>query len=844
MALLGAVISTNAGAQGLKGLFKKQESKQSSDTVSKKIEKPKGFRSVITKDAKTSKGIITIHMVKESLYLQIPKDLLGKPMLLASRVSATSDNRDVIAGQMPNNPSLIEWTMDNDKVYMSVVNNDGICDQNESIYDGFIRNSLNPISKVFPVKCYSDDSLSVVIDVTKFFCSDDKMISPFIPSSPFDALFGLKRMKGQFKAELSSIIGFKSFEKNFNIKSRLAYSVDGEPFTADVTTSVVLLPNEPMAPRYSDNRVGYFTDSKTIFSLKKDYVQRERYINRWRLEPKPQDVERHKRGELVEPVKPIVYYIDPSFPEPWRRFMKEGVEDWQMAFEKVGFKNAIIAKDYPKDDPDFNPEDIRYSCIVYAPSGTANAMGPSWTDPRSGEIIQGSVYVYHNVTSLLHNWRFIQTSTVDPKAREEVFSMDVMGPLVRYLIAHEIGHTLGLMHNMRGSYAYPVDSLRSPSFTEKHGTTSSIMDYARYNYVAQPGDGVTQLLPPRIGPYDFYAIKFGYAKIYGADTPESEKPVLNEWLMAKCNDPEYKFGEQAIFGLSDPASQTEAIGNDAMKASMYGIKNLKIITDSLLAWTAKDGEDYSYTTKMYKEVQRQFQRYIGHCVIYLGGYYINYSVKGDGQKEFEAVSKSDQKRALKFILENIYNYPSWIKNRELLSHLTVDSDNVSEFQASAMRYLMSPTVLGKLGTIATLSSDPYTQQDYMKDLYNGVWSKTIKGQTLNDNDKTMQYIYVQSLLGSLDILRDAPSKPKSFALNDYSYEMPPFEELCNRDEALQKSMTMQTKEARVRILSKPILYSTLKNLKRLLATASNQGNADSRNHYSYLLSEIERCEKR
>ncbi len=844
LTIVAIVCISNATAQSFKGLIKKQDSTQSVDSTSSKSESVKGYRSVITKEAKSSEGIINIHMVNETLYLEIPKKLLGKPMLFASRVSATSNNSDVIAGQMPSNPTLIEWNLDNEKIYLNIVSHQGVCDENESLYSGFVKNNINPISKVFPIKCYSDDSLSVIIDVTKFYCSDDKMISPFIPSTPFDALFGLRRMKGQFKQELSSIIGFKSFENNFNVKLRLAYLVDGEPFTADITTSVVLLPDEPMLPRYSDRRVGYFTDSKTYFSFNVDYVKNVKYINRWRLEPKAEDIEKHKNGELVEPQKQIIYYIDPSFPENWRSFMKQGIEDWQMAFEEIGFKNAIIAKDYPENDPEFDPEDIRYSCIIYSPSGMANAMGPSWTDPRSGEIIQGSVYVYHNVTSLLHNWRFIQTSTVDTKARDEVYDMEVMGPLVRYLIAHEIGHTLGLMHNMRGSYAYPVDSLRSPSFTEKHGTTSSIMDYARYNYVAQPGDGVTQLLPPRIGPYDKYAIKFGYARLYDADSPEREKEIINDWLISKCNDPEYKFGEQTIFDISDPSAQTESIGDDAMKASYYGIKNLKIITDSLLSWTAKNGEDYSYTSRMYKEVQRQFQRYIGHCTVYIGGYYINYSVKGDGQKEFNPISKNDQQRALNFILDNIYDYPLWIKNNELLSHLSVESDNVSDYQASVMRYLMSPTVLGKLGTISNISENSYSQEEYMKDLYNRVWYKTINRSSISENDKAMQYIYVQSLLGSLDILRDAPVKPKSLSINDYSYELPLLHKLYSEQDLKDISMTMQTKEARVRIMSKPVLYSTLGNLEKLLRKASKTANLDNRAHYSYLLSEIERSVNR
>ncbi len=822
--------------QRLKTLVKKDSAPVNVEIP--KQEEKKGYSSTITKDAKSSKGLIDIHMVKNLLYLEIPKEIMGKPMLFGAKVSQTSDNKDVIAGQMPSDPILVEWSYDDEKVYLHNILGKNICEGQESIYEGFKNNNISPILKAFPIKCYNGDSTKIVIDVTKYFCSDEKPLSPFIPASPFDALFGLNRMKGSFKADMSSIVSFKSFPQNFVISSRLAFSVSDQPFTAVVTASMVLLPKEPMKPRYSDSRVGYFTDTKQVFTTKEDHVKNLKFINRWNLEPKEEDVERHRRGELVEPKKQIVYYLDPAFPKEWRQYMKEGIEDWQMAFEKIGFKNAIVAKDYPTNDPDFNPDDIRYSCIRYASSGTANAMGPSWTDPRSGEIIQGSVYVYHNVLSLLHNWRFIQTSTVDPKARERVFGMDVMGPLLRYLIVHEVGHTLGLMHNMRGSYAYPVDSLRSPSFTAKNGTTSSIMDYARYNYVAQPGDGVTYFLPPRIGPYDMYAIKFGYARIYEAKTPEEELPVINNWLKEKCNDPIYKFGEQAIFDVTDPSAQTEAIGDDAIKASYYGIQNLKMITNNLLAWTYKEGENYDFTARMYNEVQKQFQRYIGHCMVYLGGSYINYTVKGDNQKESEPVSKKKQKEALKFIIDQINDYPNWVKNKTLLDQLTLEGDNVSDFQSRTMRNLLSPTRLGKIGTLAKFSADPYTQKEYLKDIYTQIWDKTIKGASLSSNDKLMQYLYLHSLLGALDMLPNEPVKSKDLTSIDDQIEVPYF-----RQSEVERNMTISTKESDVRIMSKPFLYTQLQDLNRLLSSRVMTSVGEQKEHYQYLLFELKKLMK-
>ncbi len=789
-----------------------------------KKDSSKEYSGIITKDATSSKGVIDIHMVKNTLYLEIPLKIMGKPMLFSSKVSQISDNRDVIAGQMPIDPMNIEWSYDSERVYMHEDNNNKLCNPNESIFNGYISNNLTPIFKAFPIKCFNTDSSAIVIDVTKYFLSDEKPFSPFLEASAYDALLGNRRMSGSFKADMSSILSFNSFPENFNVTSRLVFAVSKQPFTAIVTSSMVLLPEQPMRARYADKRVGYFTDDKKNYTTTENYIKDVQFINRWKLEPKAEDVEKHKRGELVEPKKQIVYYLDPAFPQEWRSFMKEGVEDWQKAFEKVGFKNAIVAKDYPTDDPNFDPLDIRYSCIVYATSDFANAMGPSWTDPRSGEILQGSVYVYHNVLSLLHNWRFIQTATVDPKAREKVYSMDVMGPLLRYLIAHEIGHTIGLLHNMRGSYAIPTDSLRSPSYTQKYGTTTSIMDYARYNYVAQPGDGVTQFLPPRLGEYDYFAIKYGYSTLYEAATPEDETKILNSWLTAVCNNPIYKFGDQAIFNLRDPAAQSESLGDDAIKASDYGIKNLKLLVKNLIDWTTEDGETYDFASKKHEEVQFQFKRYLKHSSVYLGGYYINYSVKGDGQQEIIPVSKKKQKEALKFILDQLYDYPNWIMNKELDFKLAYSSENILSIQKSTLRSLLDISTLGNIGSMAEISNDPYTQKEYLEDIYKTVWNKTNNAKPLNENDKIMQYVWLHSLLGSMQLLPTEATKTKLTGPLEIGH---------------QNSMNMSTKESNFNILAKPLFFSQVSNARRTLKAAIAQGVAKDKEYYQYLLYELE-----
>lgn len=779
------------------------------------------YDETITKDAVSSNGIINIHLVKGTLYLEIPKKIMGKPLLFASKVSGTSNNKDVIAGQMPVDPLLIEWSYDSERVYMHENVSNNICDSSESIVQGYRKNNINPVFRAFPIKCFNNDSSAIVIDVTKYFLSDQKPFSPFIPASPVDAMLGNKKMSGSFKQELSSILSFKAFPQNINITTRLVFTVGAEPFTAEVTSSMLLLPDKPMKPRYADKRVGYFTCNKKFYTSKQDYIKDLKYINRWRLEPKKEDIKKHKSGGLVEPEKQIVFYIDSAFPKEWRPFIKQGVEAWNVAFEKAGFKNAIVAKDYP-DSPDFDPSDIRYSCIIYSPSEFANAMGPSWVDPRSGEIVQGSVYVYHNVLSLLHGWRFIQTAAIDPKARAKVYDMELMGPLLRYLITHEVGHTLGLMHNMRGSYAFPTDSLRSPYFTSKYGTTASIMDYARCNYVAQPGDGVRDLLP-KLGEYDIFAIKYGYAPVYNTKTPEDEFLILKKWVTSVAKDPVFKYGEQQLLG-KDPASQSESLGDDAVKAGYYGIENLKILTNNLISWTSEDGESYDYTELMFKEIHKQFVKYINHCITYIGGQFINNAVAGDGQKEVEPVSVNKQKEALNFVLKQIYEYPDWILNKDIIFQMPLNIETISSYPSTVIKGLLGKAKIAGIGTLEKITDNPYTVKEYLDDIYLFIWNKTIENRQLDEKDKALQYVWIHTIMDELSMLSPEAGNKSAFRSNDMILA--------------KEVMNSNSKESYVKIVSRPILFSELQKAYNLLNDSLTNSCLADREYYKYLLYEI------
>ena len=497
------------------------------DAMAKKKKKTPAIANVLQKDSvnadykkatqggKTMQGLFNvIYKSKEGkLLFEMPDTAFHRTYMLSSRVAATSDTQDYVAGQMSTSPILICFTKDERNVYLHKMQYMDMVVEGDPMASSFQKNFLHPILKAF--KITATNGKNVVIDVTSFFGGNEKCISPIKESNPVSKLLGSDNgLKGTFVSEASGISEVKAFEKNIEIKSMLTYNTTGaiqKPYTLMMHRSLFVLPEDPMPRRLQDNRVGYFYSDQYIYSTNKDRIEDQTYIHRWRLEPREEDRDRYFHGELVEPARPIVFYVDSAFPEKWRSTIKEGIMEWNRAFEKAGFKNAILAKDYPKNDPNFDPDDMRYNCFKYAATSTANAMGPSYTDPRTGEILAADVIWYHNIVSLLHNWRFVQTGTVDKRVRAVTFDDNLMKESIKYAASHEVGHTLGLMHNMGASYSFPVDSLRSPSFTQKYGTTPSIMDYARNNYVAQPGDlerGV-KLTPPDLGVYDIHAIHWG-----------------------------------------------------------------------------------------------------------------------------------------------------------------------------------------------------------------------------------------------------------------------------------------------------------------------------------------------
>ena len=843
----------NASTEAKVFPWKKNKKKETTEEVSKT-----DFEKIASESNLISRGMFNVYAQDGKYYFEIPVSLLQRDMLVVNklqRVPFELNDAGVSRGTNYETQMIrFEWNKEEKKIRVRQSRPLPESPENDAITRSVRDNFISPLIADFKLEACNADSTAVIIQINDIYDGSETSIN-----NVFDNInLGTSAIK-----DLSRIMSIKAFPNNIVATSELTTKVregmSAVNVTVEVSSSLVLLPEKPMMGRLDDPKVGYFTKDLLYFSDSQQKTEEKKYITRWRLEPKPEDREAYLRGELVEPEKPIVFYIENSTPYRWRKYIKQGIEDWQVAFERAGFKNAIIAKELP-DSIAANADDINYSVVTYAASSKANAMGPSILDPRSGEILEADIMWWHNVISMVQEWITVQTGAIDPKARGTKLPDEMMGDAIRFVACHEVGHSLGLRHNMMGSWTFPTDSLRSKSFTDKmNSTASSIMDYARYNYVAQPGDGVTAV-SPHIGPYDIFAIEYGY-RWYGLPTPEAEKDVLYDFLN-KHNGRLYKYSEaQDPRSAVDPRAQNEDLGDDPVRSSELGIANLKRIVPEIIKWTTtgEKGQTYEEASRLYYAVITQWNNYLYHVMANIGGIYIENTTVGDGVKTYTYVEKEKQEASLDFLLNEVLCYPRWLFDTEISDYtflLRKNPTGVIEYAPSQILkntqgyifwdLLSNDRLMRMLENELKNGKKAFTVVEMMDKMHNSIFATTIKGGTPDVMERNLQK-------GFLDALITAAAESEGVKINKqltatsgnpYLFHHTPW---CSHDEfAIEQAERMGARRelsfygGQVNRISDAISVKRgeLLRIKKLLESRRNTSDTAARYHYDDMILRI------
>lgn len=859
-ALVLFVLFTGISTEGNAAKRKKAKETKKTETAYEKLFKGKQVH--------TSKGMMTVHVMEGNVFVEFPLSLLGKDMLLTSSIQKTSDHGEGVVGQFAGKPLHVVFTKNDSILEVRLVLMDRLMNRTgeQSVEEAIEEANTGGIYQSFKIAALTPDSSAVVVDMTSLFLEDSFYTSPF-PGYAANSFYGLVSREHEFEEERSFLRDAHAYQNGIIVGCEMSYDVDYLFFGAMVTNKdvpvtvltdkiLMLLPEVPMQARLADTRIGtsYYTGS--VLENAKTGLKKVFYSNRWRVEPV--DSVAYASGKLVEPKKPIVFYLDTLMPQTWKKYIRLGAEEWNLAFEEIGFKNVIRVIEFPKNDSTFNANDLNYSTIRYSPLKLDEILTSMHTDPRTGEILNASIYISDNVRYALYLSRVLSTMATDPSVRQAVLPEEVIGDLIRTSIMQSVGECLGLTQNLGASYAYPVDSLRSASFTQRYGLSASIMDDIAYNYIAQPEDvknGV-RLTPKGLGPYDYYAIKWLYCPIEGATTPESEFTTLDKWIKEVAQDPMYRYRKrQYTSTVYDPTALYGDLGNDHLKATDYYIRNLKRALQHYHEWYKEGDKSLELRGLLYDNLVYAFKNNVNNVMAYIGGIYLNEIYEGDEGGAYQVESKDRQKQALKYVVDLAKDL-AWLDNGDL-KYLY----NLKDLVPEAAREEIIGQLFNRVSYVALgaeKSIDAYTPQEYLSDLYRIIWEKTLKNQKLTKTDMNLQNLFVANIMATSSITGPVESflpssEDDALTLSSRSRYLNEFVQTSFTNHSISRIMLKHAAreegfEPMSKIKSKDnttayLFYNMLLEVKDLLTGAIAKSSGETRSHYNYLLYRIDKALK-